>query len=70
MDEGSFEYIFSLVEDSNFKINHEHEFKCKSYVIVNKEFEEKILQKTIKRVGEIIKIRNKASLSFENVRYC
>jgi hypothetical protein len=70
MDEGSFDYIFSLTDDNNFKFNLEQEIKCKSYVIVNKEFEEKILQKTIKRIGEIIKIRNKLSSSFENVRSC
>lgn len=70
MDEGSFDYIFSLADHNNFKFVIEHENKCKSYVIVNKEFEEKILQKTINRIGEIIKIRNKLSLTFENVHKC
>lgn len=67
MDEGSFDYIFSPCDDSNFKFSIDNEIKCKSYMIVNKEFEDKVLQKTIKRIGEIIKIRNKISLSFENV---
>lgn len=67
MDETSFDLVFSEVDHSDFQNNILDEINIKSYKISNNDFENKILQKTIIRIGEVLKTTNINNLTFIKV---
>lgn len=67
MDETSFDLVFSEIDNSNFLNNFPHETNIKSYILKNDDFENKVLQKIIIRIGEVLKSINTNNLPFNKV---
>ena len=61
--------MFVETDNKSFHNNIIDEINIKSYTIKSTDFESRVLQKIIFRIGEVLKSINKNNLTFDKVSY-